>query len=174
MKKAILWSLVLGILINVPAGLVYSSDEETPVTEEGASESSEKGKEEGASEGSEKGKEEGASEGSEKSKEEGASEGSEKGKDKSKDEGSDKSKDKPKEEKPKKKKVSKPDDIKVSDECWDAMVEAKGDESGRDCKKALRPLRKGKSKDGDKPPCAGKENKKGFKKAIKNLCKKED
>jgi hypothetical protein len=74
----------------------------------------------------------------------------------------------PKPEKPKKEKLEKPSDINVSDECWDAMVEAKGDKSVKECRKALKPLRK--DKDG---PCTGKENKKGFKKAVKELCKKE-
>lgn len=174
MKKIILWSLLLGLLVNVSGAPVYSSDEEKPAetTSEGGDKvdkPAEESKGEGKAEG----------EGEKKPAVEESKDDSKEGSDKKADkaEKSDKKaedSDKPAvKEKPKKEKAKKPDNIKVSDECWDAMVEAKGDESGKDCKKALNPLRKKKTEDGEKAPCAGKENKKGFKKAVSTLCKKE-
>lgn len=167
----ILWSLLLGLLVNVSGAPVYSSeDAEKPATE--ASEGTDK-----AEKPAEESKGEDKSEGEKKPAAEESKEDSKADKAEKPAAEADKKADavdKPKaKEKPKKEKLEKPEKIKVSNECWDAMVEAKGDESGKDCKKALSPLRRKKTEDGEKAPCAGKENKKGFKAAIKELCKKE-
>ena len=150
MKKIILWSLFLGVFVNISDAPVYSSDEVKSTQD--LEEKEKKGSEESKAENSDK-----------------KADKTEKSSAESKD--ANKSEDKEKVKK--KKKTEKPDNIKVSDECWDAMVEAKGDESGRACKKLLNPLRKKKTEDGEKAPCSGKENKKGFKAAVKELCKEE-